>query len=306
MNLDDMSPEQIIAYVKSVGLQRELEDIAGSLHRDEEHAPGTILAILGMSRETQMDALWSRRSGTYATTPRLKDENGTIIIFDESDSTAWCRLTPTPDVPAAPLTPSGHCVVGTECSQCQYEAMTPDERAERDRESAESLARLATRPRRTRSGADADATTPAAPEEPELAEWERELLAEQLLSDQARGLLARKQDQAIAAHLAALPNVRRTPQDIAQALGRMRAEDHKGAAHYFGGDERYYIDMSQMDDYAAQLGLWLTNGDVLPPSWSDSPRLRTHEYPEISKIVTDVTKAAHWAVDGVPPTMTSR
>jgi hypothetical protein len=177
VNTDTMTDDQIARHVRNTATSREITDIADRLQRRETANPGTILAVANMTPEASSEFLWSLRRGNTATNPILVFEaheftadGGEWRIRDASSDGAYATVTPTHGVAAVALTPSGHCPVGSECDICQWDAMSPAERAEVDRRCTEESAQ------RNHVGRSGEYVAPIPQPEGRLADWELDLL----------------------------------------------------------------------------------------------------------------------------------
>jgi hypothetical protein len=134
VNIDDMSADQIARYVADGNTRSEVNDIASRLQSYESTHPGTILAVLGMRAERRSNFIWSLRSGSATSDVDLLCANGTIYVQASSNHGAmsWREVTPTANAAPVALVNGGHCPAGSECDECQWEAMTPEERKSED------------------------------------------------------------------------------------------------------------------------------------------------------------------------------
>lgn len=172
MDPSEMSVAEATEWSRISQIHREVRDIALRLQRYEELVPGTILAVASIPIARQSEWLWELRHGNRATDPYIDLVDGEYRVIERSYGHAYAVVVPTPGVDAARLTENGHCVVGHECSSCQWESMTPAEREEENQKweaknTADRIRRRSSRAEPLPSGPPVD--TP-------LADWEIDLM----------------------------------------------------------------------------------------------------------------------------------
>jgi hypothetical protein len=87
-----------------------------------------------MADERRSDFLWSLRSGSGTSDVDLVRIHGGIFVQAHSNHgcPSWHEVFPTEEFPPVELVNGGHCPAGLECDECQFLAMTPEERAAED------------------------------------------------------------------------------------------------------------------------------------------------------------------------------